>query len=397
VLRLLDEVLARQALADALELDDGLREHFRVAEHGRGELDRRLLRAPIARVRLAPRGAGRGLRARAHLLGDVAALEPRRAGLRVHDLDDRREAAARGGRVRPALVDVATRERVAATHAHRAGLGGHVVLDVDRDDLADLGRGVPAEDPHRALAEAPLVEVQAVEVDVELEALACRELAQELGVGHPRLREERQHLARVLDVLELGAVAVLLGHLARDVRALLVLEGAAPRDLVHQHRLRVRLDRELLEAGHLLDHALARGRHLARVAPGDLEEVALLPDRIIEVREVPVVDGEDELVGLLLRVLEHEREHAVGQVDALVAAALWNDLHVEDRLGARADGHGVASPRRRSEKISSSTVRTDGMTSTRPGSRPTVGSWIGSGWKSAMTHHRPAGLGSGAK
>lgn len=218
------------------------------------------------------------------------------------------------------------------------------------------------------------MEVQAVEVDVELEALARRELAQELGVGHARLGDERQHLARVVDVLELRAVAVLLRDEPRHVGALLVLERAAPGHLVHEHRLRVRLDRELLEAGDLLDHALARGRHLARVAPGDLEEVPLLPDRVVEVREVPVVDGEDELVGLLLRVLEDEREHAVGEVHALGAAALGDDLHIEDGLGARADGQGVASPRRFSEKISSSTVRTDGMTRTRPGSSAMVGS-----------------------
>jgi hypothetical protein len=69
---------------------------------------------------------------------------------------------------------------------------------VHREDLADLSRRVPARGADRPLVEAALVEVQAVEVDVELAALLLGEALQELRVGLADLRDDRQHLARVL-------------------------------------------------------------------------------------------------------------------------------------------------------------------------------------------------------
>jgi len=42
-------------------------------------------------------------------------------------------------------------------------------------------------------------------------------------------------------------------------------------------------------------------------------------------------------------------------------------------------------------------TRTDGTKSARPGSSASVGSTMGSGWKSAMAHQKPQALGSGAK
>src|SRR5262249_38141437 len=137
--------------------------------------------------------------------------------------------------------------------------------------------------------------------------------------------------------------------------------------------------------------------HIAGVAPRDLEQVALPPHRIVEVRQVPVVNGEHELVGLALAVLVHKRQHLGREVHTRAGAALRLHLDEDARLGARLNGHGAVSCRRVSAKISSLTTRTDGTNTMRPGSSASVGSWTGSGWKSAITHQRPAARGTGAK
>src|SRR5262249_54902582 len=118
---------------------------------------------------------------------------------------------------------------------------------------------------------------------------------------------------------------------------------------------------------------------------------------VVETRKVPVVDGEHELVGLALAVLVHKRQHLGREVHARARAALRLDLHEDQRLGARMDDHGAVSCRRVSAKISSLTTRTEGTNTMWPGSSASVGSWTGSGWKSAITHHRPAARGNGAK
>src|SRR5690606_37033849 len=112
----------------------------------------------------------------------------------------------------------------------------------------------------------------------------------------------------------------------------------------------------------------------------------------------------ERLAALRLLVGEQRDAHAGrAAVDDGVAASLRECRPSDSRcalarrflpsVGSRRH----AALRRCSEKMTSVNTRTDGTKSARPGSSASVGSTMGSGWKSAMTHQKPQALGSGAK
>jgi len=199
VLDVLDVVLAREELAHPLDLDDALGELLGITDHLELELDGLLRRGAEAGIGLSTGPAFARRRARANAGGRVAAVEGRGAGLGVHDLDDLAEAAAGRVGVRPGNVDARPAPGVTSADTRAAGLGEHVVVEADAQNVALVWVGEVAIDAGRRLVEAPAVPVKARLIDPEAEALATGQAREEASVGLARLVEALEDLFGVLE------------------------------------------------------------------------------------------------------------------------------------------------------------------------------------------------------
>ena len=192
------------------------------------------------------------------------------------------------------------------------------------------------------------MEVEAVEVDVELEALLLGELREQLAVRQCGLGDGGLHHAGLRDELSISAIPPRLRDELGHVATGLVLVGLDLLALVHQHAEVVAVDGELCgpldrglrllrlpalllaTRGPLNDHQ-PRRRHVLVVAPLDAQLGPLMPDAGVEVEPVVIANGERALVGLGVAVLKAEAQHAARQVHHAARSVLVEDGDQDER------------------------------------------------------------------
>ncbi len=127
-------------------------------------------------------------------------------------------------------------------------------------------------------------------VHEEFKPLPNCETLEKPRVGLRRLVDDLKDLAGLLHLKKLPTVAVLARNLRCCGRAGYVLPSSALHLLIHQGGKRMRLNGERRKALQLFHHRTSRRRHVAGIAPGNLEHSAahqLLP---FEQAEIEVVE-----------------------------------------------------------------------------------------------------------